>query len=357
MKRTLEEITYKIAGKEPLFTSEKEISEVELIDALNWYSINTENSHKEKYIREYLKNMDLNYKIPVSAWLSQGVLVHLCRMKCRGAVFPIKYEESFQSRFKFFVENYIEEKVEQKSASNVISIQDRIEESVNYCIGELEGYIDDLIEKDQKSSVKALFMEKSIKTVHANKISVWAKTKRKEFFDALKPKDEYVKEAYINFKKKTLKAVVAFLDEVILECMSLVQERKNTRKPRKRKEKTPQQLVSKMLYMTEHKEYGKSIDPYRIVGSTQIWVFNVKTRKLGVYNALDASGLSVKGSSIVNYNEDTSICKTIRKPEQIIPDILKGGKTFLKNVIGSIKSKEAALTGRINRDTLLLRIN
>jgi serine/threonine protein kinase len=90
------------------------------------------------------------------------------------------------------------------------------------------------------------------------------------------------------------------------------------------------------------------------------WIYmypdHIKTKKLGVYVADDSSGLSVKGSSIINFSERNSICKTLRKPETILPDVIKGGKVYLRNVMSTIKSKEKGLTGRLNSDTILLKI-
>ena len=85
-------------------------------------------------------------------------------------------------------------------------------------------------------------------------------------------------------------------------------------------------------------------------------MFNVKTRKLGVYHALDASGFSIKGTSLLNFSEMKSVQKTLRKPEAILPEVVKGSKVFLRNVIESVRAKESCLNGRLNRDTILLKV-
>ena len=100
----------------------------------------------------------------------------------------------------------------------------------------------------------------------------------------------------------------------------------------------------------------KSVPTTSIVGANQLWVYNTKTRKLGVYNAEDAGGLSVKGSSIINFAEKKSVQKKLRKPEVMLPDVLNGGKVFLRNVIDSIRAVESPLTGRLNADTILLKV-
>ena len=88
----------------------------------------------------------------------------------------------------------------------------------------------------------------------------------------------------------------------------------------------------------------------------QLWVFNTKTRKLGVYHADDAGGFSVSGTTITNYTESKSISKTVRKPDLLLPEVLKAGKIALRNLLTGIATKESLLNGRINKDIVLLRV-
>jgi len=112
-----------------------------------------------------------------------------------------------------------------------------------------------------------------------------------------------------------------------------------------------------MKFLAEFKELGlTSVKSSDIIGSMQLWVYNTKTRKLGVYHANDAGGLNVKGSSIINFAEVKSVSKKLRKPDVTLPEVLSGGKVFLRNVIESIRAVESPLNGRINPDTILLRI-
>jgi hypothetical protein len=144
---------------------------------------------------------------------------------------------------------------------------------------------------------------------------------------------------------------------VILDCGKIAGEAVKSRKPRKRKTKTPEQLVAKIKVMDEHKELKlKSVPAKDIIGAMQLWVFNTKNRKLGCYHAIDADGLSVKGSSIINFNESKSVQKTLRKPEATLPEIMKGGKVYLRNALEGIRAVESSLTGRLNADIILVRV-
>jgi hypothetical protein len=150
---------------------------------------------------------------------------------------------------------------------------------------------------------------------------------------------------------------VAYCDQVILVGAQIAGEAVKTRKPRKRKNKTPEQLLSKLQYCKEFADLKlQSIEPKTILGATQLWVYNTKTRKLGCYISEDASGFSVKGTSLTGYSENKSKQKTLRKPETILPEISTGGKVYLRTALDSIKAVESVLSGRINADILLLRI-
>ena len=349
---TAQAILKKLAPKEPSFNSEVEISQLDLSIALNWYSINAEPKDREKYVLSYLKvkSVSENKMREVTP-----TLAHLCRIVSCGGKLSNGDFQTFNEKMESIFE---QTPVPQVSNKNVISIQERIQETVSNSIGNLEGLIDDFILSKYKAKVsfKAQFMDWNIKPIHAHKILDWARLKRKEFSDVMSSKEEDILEGYSNFSKRDLKKIVAFIDEMIVDALGLIDEKKVTRKPRKRKPKTLEQIVSKVNYLKEDKIYGfSSIEPSKIIGASQLWVFNVKLRKIGVYFAQDAGGLSIKGSTILNFDDKLSVAKTVRKPQDTVQEILKGGKASIKTTFGKLNSKQNLLTGRINSDTILLR--
>jgi hypothetical protein len=248
--------------------------------------------------------------------------------------------------------------VKPAKVSNVVSIQDHIKRKAGECIGELEGQIDEYITSKFSANVSpyGLMNTLEIKGAHTKFIIDYFKTRRAEYDEVLTTTDPDVKEAYSNFSKIHLKKLVAYCDQVIIDGMRLAGDSVKSRKPRKRKAKSPDQLVSKINYAKDFAELKLvSVDPKTIVGASQLWVYNTKTRKLGCYNAEDAAGLSIKGSTIQNFAESKSIQKTLRKPAVTLPEVLKGGKVALRNVLTEIRAAEGVLTGRINNDTILLR--
>ena len=94
-----------------------------------------------------------------------------------------------------------------------------------------------------------------------------------------------------------------------------------------------------------------------IIGSSELWVYNTKTRKIGKYVAAEFKTLSIKGSSIENYDEVRSVGKTLRKPEEKLKEFAKAGKIQLRKFLTEIKAVETKLNGRINTDILLLKVS
>ena len=97
-----------------------------------------------------------------------------------------------------------------------------------------------------------------------------------------------------------------------------------------------------------------SINPEKIIGASELWIYNTRYKTLGVYYAVNVNrGLSVKGCTIQNFDKDTSIQKTARKPQEVL-EVLN--KRSLKKQLKEMKTKEQNMTGRINSQTILLGV-
>ena len=341
-------------NKEPKFSGE--VSQTELTQALSWYAQNRDSKDATKYAIDYFKK---KLKIPApEAIKSQApTFGYVCRLVSLGAVLTDRNVEWFDKTIEE-LKNAKQPVAKVSKVANVVSIQDHIKRKASECIGELEGQIDELITSKFSADVSpyAMMNTLEIKGAHTKFVIDHFKTRRAEYDNILTTTDPDVKEAYSNFTKVQLKKLVAYCDQVILDGMKLAGDSVKSRKPRKRKAKSPDQLVTKLNYAKDFAELKLvSVDPKTIVGASQLWVYNTKTRKLGCYNAEDAAGLSIKGSTIQNFAESKSIQKTLRKPAVTLPEVLKGGKVALRNVLTDIRAAEGVLTGRINTDTILLR--
>jgi hypothetical protein len=341
-------------NKEPKFSGE--LSQTELTQALSWYAQNRDNKDATKYVADYFKKT-LKIQAPESVKTQASTFGFVCRIVSLGGVLNAPNRLWFDKTIEE-LKNAEQPAAKTAKVATVISIQDHIKRKAGECIGELEGQIDELITTKFSADVSpyGLMNTLEIKGAHAKFIIEHFKTRRAEYDEVLTTTDPDVKEAYSNFTKVQLKKLVAYCDQVIVDGMRLAGDAVKSRKPRKRKAKSPDQLVSKINYAKDFAELKLvSVDPKTIVGANQLWVYNTKTRKLGCYNAEDAAGLSIKGSTLQNFAESKSIQKTLRKPAVTLPEVLKGGKVALRNVLTEIRAAEGVLTGRINNDTILLR--
>jgi hypothetical protein len=341
-------------NKEPKFSGE--LSQTELTQTLSWYAQNRDSKDATKYATEYFKKK-LKIEAPDGLKTQSSTFGFICRIVSLGGVLS----GSNATWFNDIIEQLNNAKpnvTKTAKVASVLSIQDHIKRKAGECIGELEGQIDELITTKFSAEVSpyGLMNTLEIKGAHAKFVIDHFKTRRAEYDEILTTTDPDVKEAYSNFTKVQLKKLVAYCDQVIVDGMRLAGDAVKSRKPRKRKAKSADQLVSKLNYAKDFAELKLvSVDPKTIVGASQLWVYNTKTRKLGCYNAEDAAGLSIKGSTIQNFAESKSIQKTLRKPAVTLPEVLKGGKVALRNVLTDIRAAEGLLTGRINTDTILLR--
>jgi hypothetical protein len=99
-----------------------------------------------------------------------------------------------------------------------------------------------------------------------------------------------------------------------------------------------------------------SIEPAKIIGADELWVYIPASRKLTVFRGVDGKPLSVSRTSITNYDVEKSETKTIRKPEQFFKG-LSYGKRAMANAWKSIETKPSKARARITDDMILLAAN
>jgi len=99
-----------------------------------------------------------------------------------------------------------------------------------------------------------------------------------------------------------------------------------------------------------------SVDPAKLLEASELWAYNTKYKEMAHYVASDRGGLTVKGTTLQNWDPDQSSKRKVRKPEDFLPQILKGGPKAIIKRFGELKTKSTSCNGRINESTILLRI-
>jgi hypothetical protein len=216
----------------------------------------------------------------------------------------------------------------------------------------LDEYMDNL---STGGSVRKPNFESAIKSYKPTKREI---KQLKEHFEevrteiccAIDKTDMDLVEGYSFLSDTKLKKLDSYLESLI---DVLGEKSKITRK---KKKVNPTKLVQSVQYMSVCDDFKlESIDPINIVGAKALLCFNTKTKKLTLFEANSGDGLSVKGTTLQGFSDD-SITKTIRKNNyDILYSINDGRVAHTKNNLNTIKTKNGIPSGRINKDTLILR--
>jgi hypothetical protein len=243
------------------------------------------------------------------------------------------------------------------------TIQERVRDSAMLMTEELEdayhSFQTDPENFDPKAfKILSLLRGKGVKAAHARIIKEFYARDLAELTELASGKaDEQLREGYSHRSKKQIKNLIVFLQEIESACKMLMEEAKVNRAPRAKKPTDKAKVVSKLKYKKQDEPLKLvSISPVDIIGSKELWIFNTKTRKLGRYIAGEFSDLGVKGTTITGFDEFKSIQKTLRKPEEKLKEFKAAGKVQLRKFLDDINATDTKMNGRLNEETILLKV-
>ena len=250
-----------------------------------------------------------------------------------------------------------------KAAVYTPSIQERVKEAALRMTEEIEDAIEGFHADPENFDPKAfkmlnLLKGKEVKAAHARIIKTLYSRDLAELEELASGKgDEQLKEGYSHRSRKQIKNLIAFYQEIMSACDMLAQEAKVNRAPRAKKSVPAEKIVAKLKFMKTNEPLKLvSINPADIIGASELWIFNTKTRKLGKYVASEFNTLSVKGTTIINFDEFKSVQKTIRKPEEKLKEFKAANKVALRKFLDDINATDTKMNGRLNEDTILLKV-
>jgi len=248
-----------------------------------------------------------------------------------------------------------------KAAKKKVSVydimQERIREGVLVRMDEmLDEWILNTTTKVFKINVGSLLKNVNAPISSLGTVVGWITKQRDELIEARDKSNPDSVEGYSYLKKPAIKKRIALLEEMLNDVEIYKSTKKATRKPRVKKQKSADKLVAKMNYLKSSPDYGvASVNPIKVVGSVKVYLFNEKYRKLTVLSTTSLSGLSVKGTTIRDYDEKNSFSMKIRKPEEILPIIVSKTDRQIANALKKLTTKKTSANGRVNDNTLILK--
>jgi hypothetical protein len=348
-RSAVKSIDDKYYGSEPLDISVKGMG-----NALNWYNYMFDQDGVRDWIFEYMKRVDYS-KSDIAAvkripkYKVTKTSCAIARIIMNGNDLP----EDMVARLKASIDAYVAEgKLIKEEVKTTVAekTQPTIQERTQHKIKLLMIDCEEAIDSNPALNIYEWLKGKEATVQAANAIrdfyAKWLPDFEEDEFDTRTEKKQRAEQ------KKYWEAFVA-------DCDRYCGNKKATkiRKPREKKVKSAVDQVSKMKYQKEFPSLKiVSVTPAEMIGASQVWTYNTKYKKLSRYDALGPKGIQVKGTTLIGYDEEKSLTKSVRKPDVTITQLLSAGKVALRNILTELNTNESKPTGRINTDTIILRV-
>ena len=252
-------------------------------------------------------------------------------------------------------------------------IQDYLNVRVRKVRGEIDSYFDTFMEEDytyggvsisklndkKPLSLVSEILKEPETSVPANRTKDLVDYCQKyldEYRLALSGRNDQITEAYAPLGKRKIKASIAWWEQAISDINIFAQQKQSMRKTRKRKPKSPTQLIGKLKFLKTFPDLKlESIDPTQVLKCAELWIYNTRLRKIGHYVALNDGPFEVKGTRLTNIDTGKSVQKTLRKPAEQLKEFSNYSKPGVVKWFNKIRAVATPLRESINGDSILLK--
>lgn len=341
----------KYYGSEPLAIDTNDYSAYR--DALNWYNYMYDQDQAREWLLEHMKKSGFEkaqiadvrrcpkHAVPTTiGWQA--------RMMMNGNKLTESSMNFFNQRLDdlFRTASHIKVESDHVVEKPTVNIQDRVQAKIQQLITDCEEAVDNetniniyewLVGKEATVQAAAAIRDFYAKCIGDHE---------PDEFD-----DRAMKKARLEQKK--------FWEDFVLLVDRYINNKKavKIRKPREKKVKSAVDVVKNMKFQKEDKALKiVSVHPAEIVGCNQLWVYNTKYKTLARYDSTGPSGIQVKGTTLIGYDAENSVAKSLRKPDITIQSLLGAGKVTLRKFMDELKTAPQKPNGRINENTILLRV-
>ena len=351
-------------GTEPSWTKDVAPNRSQIAAAYNWYNYFFGDNNKVKLLFDHYprdrKEIRQLRKLP--NWKFPGFVCWKARMATRGYTFKdedmVHFHHAIDALLVEAKEVVAEKKVEK--VDNKPSVQDRIKAQINEYIGDIEVIHDQFVIGNYTPSDFNMYewlQKNEVKAQQTNAIGSFFELRMDELILARDKKDPQCVEAFERLSKKQLKAYIEFFTGIVADCNSWAGNQVIVRKPRAKKAPSLDKQVSRVKYCKSHAALQLvSVNPLDLIGAKSVWLFDAKYRTLARLDCSAKEGFTIKGTTLQNVDVDNSNMKKLRKPEDHLKNVLTAGKRALGKIFEEITTKEIKPNGRLNDNTVILRV-
>mgnify|MGYP001382955144 FL=1 len=256
---------------------------------------------------------------------------------------------------------YKEKQAERKAKSNIITIspQEKLVNKINNTImQELLELEDKWIDGDEATiNIYDRFKYHGLTNTAISHVKPMIEGWLLDYEDAYHKRCDQAVEGYSHLKRSTLNQRIKICTAMLEDLERIRSATKASRNVKIKRPKSVDKQVAKVQYKKEDIDFKiVSINPIQIPTKTRLYAFNTKSKMVIEYVTESPNGFEISGSTIKNISTGLSRTVCLRKPLDFLPIVLQKTPKQINDAWETIKTKTKVPNGRINKDTILLRV-
>ena len=178
-----------------------------------------------------------------------------------------------------------------------------------------------------------------------------------DYEDAYYKRCDQAVEGYSHLKRSTLNHRIKVCKAMLEDLERIRSATKASRNIKVKRPKSVDKQVAKVQYKKEDNDFKiVSINPIQIPTKSRLYAFNTKSKMVIEYITESVNGFEISGSTIKNFSKGLSRTICLRKPLDFLPIVLQKTPKQIDAAWQTLKTKTKVPNGRINKDTILLRV-
>ena len=256
---------------------------------------------------------------------------------------------------------YKEKQAERKAKSNIITIspQEKLVNKINNTImQELLELEDKWIDGDEATiNIYDRFKYHGLTNTAISHVKPMIEGWLLDYEDAYHKRCDQAVEGYSHLKRSTLNQRIKICTAMLEDLERIRSATKASRNVKIKRPKSVDKQVAKVQYKKEDNDFKiVSINPIQIPTKTRLYAFNTKSKMIIEYVTESPNGFEISGSAIKNISTGLSRTVCLRKPLDFLPIVLQKTPKQINDAWETLKTKTKVPNGRINKDTILLRV-
>jgi hypothetical protein len=362
----------KAMGVEPIWSDDYEPAnyQSEYGNALNWYNFIVDQKDCRAFLVDWFKG-DAD-KLKALSQLSDKMLPRTYANSARIAMRGFPLTDEHKARIWEKVEERVSKKIvliddEDTTSEPVVKVAKKPLVAMNFIVSDVDDEIEKLINGEDTRNIAQILMPYRMSDKNYLDCVEKIEPILAEFAELVEvrrlPKSqltdsqEQLLECYSHLTTmKSVKDIVKLLETYIGDLKKSYVS-KQVAKVRKKKPKDKSKLVQNLKFLVSDTALGvTSIEPINLLNCSEVWTFDTKTRKISKYYNPVSGSITVKGASLVGFDENFSNSRLLRKPETQVKEFSELKKNDLTKWYSAVKSKSGPVRARLTPTTLILKV-